>query len=225
VFVDIYSTSHEVTRTEVELFDVNRKECLQQLRREFKDAEYEVFSKVFGILDDIAKECDVPFDEIVNHRTEKQLIAKMKELLLVRPDFIVIKIDKLIADLRAIDHLKPHLSTIKEFLSSFFAKRQSIPMKEKKSQKPILTHIEEEGLAEPQKINKVELKVIFKEYHAKTYENLNANSFSMVKFEPIASFLANRFGVAGKEEEKLEAEIDESVSEGVGEASEEQGGE
>ena len=36
VFIDVYSTSHEVTKTEVELFDYKNKECLQTLHKEYK---------------------------------------------------------------------------------------------------------------------------------------------------------------------------------------------
>lgn len=40
--------------------------------------------------------------------------------------------------------------------------------------------------------------VRFREYGEKTYENFNINPFSMVSFEPIASFVASRFGVSSK---------------------------
>jgi hypothetical protein len=45
---------------------------------------------------------------------------------------------------------------------------------------------------------------------------MNINPFSMLSFEPIASFIANRFGVASKDEDKVdEVEEEESESEAM----------
>ena len=116
VFIEVYSASHEVTKIEVDLFDFSNKDCLMQLRKEYKQPEFGVFEGVFEIFDEIAKENDVAFDEIVGHRLERQLIGKMKELLLVKPEQIIIKIDRLLSDLKSTEqheYLKPHLARLK----------------------------------------------------------------------------------------------------------------
>lgn len=66
----------------------------------------------------------------------------------------------------------------------------------------------------------------FEEYQCKTYENLSENPFSMLRFEPIAAFLAKRLGVSTKQEEEEEKidleEVEEQEEEGVANPSEQE---
>jgi len=75
-----------------------------------------LFEEMFGLLNNVARENDISFDELVTHRVERQLIGKLKELLLVKPENINIKIDRVISDLKSIEHhlhIKDHLPKIK----------------------------------------------------------------------------------------------------------------
>ena len=65
---NVYATSHEVTKNEVELFDFRNKEFLMTLKKDSKESEFVIFDKVFGLLDDIAREEDIGFDELVTHK-------------------------------------------------------------------------------------------------------------------------------------------------------------
>jgi len=42
---------------------------------------------------------DISYDEIVTHKVERLIISKLKELLLVKPEIVSLKIDKLISEL------------------------------------------------------------------------------------------------------------------------------
>lgn len=47
------------------------------------------------ILDKIARKEDMSFDEVVNHKLERQVVSKIKEMLYLRTrDNVKIKVDK-----------------------------------------------------------------------------------------------------------------------------------
>lgn len=105
---------------------------------------------------------------------------------MVKAESINIKIDRIIADLRSGEHqfyLKAHLTQIKDYLTSFFSKRQSSIKKEKKGSNTNVMHIEEHLVdTEPIKSKAIGWKVAFREYSTKTYQNLDVNPFSMLRF-------------------------------------------
>lgn len=145
---NVYAASHQVSRTEAELFDFRQKEFFQRLKKETKEREFAIFDRVFGVLDRAAQQEDVAFDELVNHKMERQVISKIKEMLYLKNnENAKVKIDKFLTifkESHQSSYFQPHLTEIKNEMESFFSNfSEAEERPAKKPKKSIIAHIEE----------------------------------------------------------------------------------
>lgn len=87
------------------------------MKKETKEKEFAIFDKVFEVLDRVAQNEDVSFDELVNHKMERQVISKIKEMLYLKNnDNAKVKIDKFLTifkESHQSSYFQPYLSEIK----------------------------------------------------------------------------------------------------------------
>ena len=103
---------------------------------------------MFEVLDRVAQQEDVSFDELVNHKIERQVISKIKEMLYLKNnDNAKLKIDKFLTifkESHLSSHFQPYLPEIKTEMESFFSTFSEAEEKPaKKPKRSIVTHIEE----------------------------------------------------------------------------------
>lgn len=68
VIRNVYASSFEVTKIEVELFNYKSKELYVNLKRDFNQKHFGIVERVFELIDSIARQADISFDDLVSKK-------------------------------------------------------------------------------------------------------------------------------------------------------------